>query len=55
MQYAEALIHTRLYLVGDDLALADISVSWGFGIWQGALGGGRSRRRVTNSSYSRAA
>ena len=39
IQYAETLIHNRSYLVGDDLTLADISVSCGFGIWQGALGG----------------
>ena len=39
IQYAETLIHGRSYLVGDDLTLADISVSCGLGIWQGALGG----------------
>jgi glutathione S-transferase len=39
VQYAEALIDGRSYLVGDDLTLADISVSCGLGIWQGALGG----------------
>jgi glutathione S-transferase len=39
VQYAETLIDGRSYLVGDDLTLADISVSCGFGIWQGALGG----------------
>jgi len=37
--YAETLIERRSYLVGDDLTLADISVSCGLGIWQGALGG----------------
>jgi glutathione S-transferase len=39
IQYAESLVHNRSYLVGDDLTLADISVSCGLGIWQGALGG----------------
>src|SRR5262245_3071535 len=39
IDYAEALIHNRLYLVGDDLTLADISVNCGLGMWQGALGG----------------
>ena len=39
IQYAELLVHNRSYLVGDDLTLADISVSCGLGIWQGALGG----------------
>jgi glutathione S-transferase len=39
VQHAETLIDGRSYLVGDDLTLADISVSCGFGIWQGALGG----------------
>jgi glutathione S-transferase len=37
--YAATLIEGRSYLVGDDLTLADISVSCGLGIWQGALGG----------------
>jgi len=37
--YADALIRDKSYLVGDDLTLADISVSCGLGIWQGALGG----------------
>lgn len=39
VQYAEALVRDRSYLVGNDLTLADISVSCGLGIWQGALGG----------------
>jgi glutathione S-transferase len=39
VQYVEALVHGRSYLVGDDLTLADISVACGLGIWQGALGG----------------
>jgi glutathione S-transferase len=39
IQYAETLVHGRSYLVGDALTLADISVSCGLGIWQGALGG----------------
>jgi glutathione S-transferase len=39
VDHAEALIRNRSYLVGDDLTLADISVSCGLGIWQGALGG----------------
>jgi len=38
IDYAETLIHYRSYLVGDDLTLADISVSCGVGIWEGALG-----------------
>lgn len=37
--YAGALVQDRPYLVGDDLTLADISVSCGLGIWQGALDG----------------
>jgi glutathione S-transferase len=39
IQHAETLIDGRSYLVGDSLTLADISVSCGLGIWQGALGG----------------
>jgi glutathione S-transferase len=39
IQYADTLLHQRPYLVGDDLTLADISVSCGLGIWQGALNG----------------
>jgi glutathione S-transferase len=39
IQHAETVIHGRSYLVGDDLTLADISMSCGLGIWQGALGG----------------
>jgi glutathione S-transferase len=39
IQYAETLIHNRSYLVGNDLTLADISVSCGLGMWQGALRG----------------
>jgi glutathione S-transferase len=39
IQHAETLIDGRSYLVGDDLTLADISVSCGLGMWQGALGG----------------
>ncbi len=39
VRYAEALVHNRSYLVGDDLTLADISVSCALGIWQGALDG----------------
>ena len=38
IQNAETLVYNKSYLVGDDLTLADISVSCGFGIWQGALG-----------------
>jgi len=37
--YAETLVRGRSHLVGDDLTLADISVSCGLGIWQGGLGG----------------
>jgi glutathione S-transferase len=39
VKHAESLVRDRSYLVGDDLTLADISVSCGLGIWQGALGG----------------
>jgi glutathione S-transferase len=39
VEYADTLIQSRPYLVGDDLTLADISVSCALGIWQGALGG----------------
>jgi glutathione S-transferase len=39
IQYAGSLLHTRPFLVGDDLTLADISVSCGLAIWQGALKG----------------
>jgi glutathione S-transferase len=39
IQHADTLMHDKSYLVGDDLTLADISVSCGLGIWQGALGG----------------
>ena len=39
VRYAETLIQGRSYLVGDDLTLADISVSCALGIWQGALNG----------------
>lgn len=39
VEHADALVRDRAYLVGDDLTLADISVSCGLGIWQGALGG----------------
>jgi glutathione S-transferase len=37
--YAETLIGNNSYIVGDALTLADISVSCGLGIWQGALNG----------------
>ena len=39
IQHADTLVHNKSYLVGDDLTLADISVSCGLGIWQGALAG----------------
>ena len=39
IHYTATLIGGRSYLVGDDLTLADISVSCGLGMWQGALGG----------------
>ena len=39
IRHTEALVQDRSFLVGDDLTLADISVSCGLGIWQGALGG----------------
>jgi len=37
--YAAMLVQNRSYLVGEEPTLADISVSCGLGIWQGALGG----------------
>ena len=37
--YAESLIAQRTFLVGDTLTLADLSVSCGLKIWQGALDG----------------
>ncbi len=37
--YAAAQVGDRPYLVGEALSLADISVSCGLAIWQGALGG----------------
>lgn len=37
--YLQTLLGTRAFLVGDGLSLADISVSCGLGIWQGALDG----------------
>ena len=44
------------YLVGEDLTLADISVSCGLGIWQGALGGALpGRARGVSGSIARAA
>jgi glutathione S-transferase len=40
IDYAETLMRGQSgLLLGDDLTLADISVSCGLGIWQGALGG----------------
>jgi glutathione S-transferase len=39
VHHADRLLHNRSFLVGEDLTLADISVSCGLGIWQGALGG----------------
>lgn len=39
VQYAATLVQDRSYLVGEGPTLADISVSCGLGIWQGALGG----------------
>jgi glutathione S-transferase len=39
VEYAEALLSERSFLVGEDLTLADISVSCALGIWQGALTG----------------
>ena len=39
IDHAAALLDGRSYLVGDDLTLADISVSCGLGMWQGGLGG----------------
>jgi glutathione S-transferase len=39
VEYADTLVQDSAYLVGEDLTLADISVSCGLGIWQGAFGG----------------
>jgi glutathione S-transferase len=39
LRYAATLVGDRAFLVGDDLTLADISVSCALGIWQGGLGG----------------
>ena len=39
IQHAATLVGANRYLVGDDLTIADISVSCGLDIWQGALGG----------------
>jgi glutathione S-transferase len=39
IQFAATLIRDNSFLVGDNLTIADISVSCGLGIWQGALGG----------------
>ena len=39
VQYAQGLIADRAYLVGDQLTLADISVSCGLALWQAGLGG----------------
>jgi glutathione S-transferase len=39
IQHAATLVGPDRYLVGDDLTIADISVSCGLDIWQGALGG----------------
>lgn len=39
VHYAQGLIGDRAYLLGDQLTLADISVSCGLALWQGGLGG----------------
>jgi glutathione S-transferase len=39
LSYTATLLRGNSYLVGDDLTLADISVSCALGIWQGALAG----------------
>jgi glutathione S-transferase len=39
IQFAATLVHDSSFFVGDSLTIADISVSCGLGIWQGALGG----------------
>lgn len=39
VEHADTLVRGRAYLVGEDLTLADISVSCALGIWQGALDG----------------
>jgi len=39
VRYADTLLRGHAYLVGEDLTLADISVSCALGIWRGALDG----------------
>jgi len=39
VEYAQGLIADRAYFVGEQLTLADISVSCGLALWQGGLGG----------------
>ncbi len=39
VRFLATLVSEKPFLVGDSLTLADISVSCGLGIWQGALGG----------------
>lgn len=39
IQFAARSLHNSPYFAGDTLTIADISVSCGLGIWQGALGG----------------
>jgi len=54
VEHADTLVEGRSYLVGDDLTLADISVSCGLGIWQGALGGELPQRLAAYQDRLRA-
>jgi glutathione S-transferase len=40
LQFASSLVEKKSFLVGDSLTIADISVSCGLGMWEGALRGG---------------
>jgi glutathione S-transferase len=61
IQYAQGLIKDRAFFVGDQLTLADISVSCGLALWQGGLAGGLPKelehyqdRIGTRPAYQRA-
>jgi len=38
IEYVEAMLGDRQYLAGDNVTLADISITTAFGMWKGALG-----------------
>ena len=54
LAYLHTLLGDRAFLVGDSLSLADISVSCGLAIWQGALGGAPARELATYQDRLRA-